>query len=93
MALGILIGALLHKNATGKELTYTPNKDFIGQETISMDYGESDPREFTIYTVSNSAKQKIFIDSLGKDAIVTLVNKAITFTPPDIPLRSSTLSL
>ena len=38
----------------------------------------------TIYTVSNSAKQKIFIDSLGKDAIVTLVNKAITFTPPHI---------
>lgn len=58
MAMGILIGAILHKNATGKELTYTPNKDFIGQETISMDYGESDPREFTIYTVSNSATQK-----------------------------------
>ena len=80
MALGIFIGALLHKNATGKELTYTPNKDFTGKESIILDYGDV-KHEVIIYTVKTAAEKQMITDSLGKGVVTTLVNKSVTFVP------------
>ncbi len=83
MALGILIGGILHKNATGKELVFTPFSDAIGSDEIVMDYNGK------IYTqqvmiVSNEAEKKIMADSLGKNVAVLLKGKSTTFIPAHI---------
>ncbi len=83
MALGIAIGAFLHKNATGKELTFSPNKDFTGKETIMLTYdGEKHP--FDIYVVKTDSDKIKLTELLQGKAIITMVNKPITFVPPII---------
>ncbi len=83
MALGIFIGALLHKNATGKEITYTPNKDYTGQEKIILDYGNV-KHEVNIYVVKTAVEKQMISDSLGNGVVATTVNKAVTFIPPNV---------
>ncbi|MFI5172303.1 MAG: dicarboxylate/amino acid:cation symporter [Chitinophagales bacterium] len=83
MALGILIGAILHNKATGTELTYSPNKDFTGKETITLNY-DGEKFLFDIYVVKTDSIKKALSDSLQNKAIITLINKPVTFEPPVI---------
>ncbi|MBK9456253.1 MAG: hypothetical protein IPO24_12005 [Bacteroidetes bacterium] len=63
MALGILIGGILNKKATGKELVYTPLADLLGR----FYFTGLDDKSFTqdVFIVDDKEK-KIMADSLGK---------------------------
>ncbi|MBL0281310.1 MAG: dicarboxylate/amino acid:cation symporter [Bacteroidetes bacterium] len=80
MALGILIGGILNKKATGKELVYTPLADSLGRDFISLVY---DDKSFTqdVFIVKDDKEKKIMADSLGKSVAIVVKGKSAVFIP------------
>ena len=83
MALGILIGAFLHKNTTGKEILYTALADESGLDIVKMDYdGVIYTQE--VFIAKDEKEKKLMADSLGKNIPVVIKGKSVTFIPTHI---------
>ena len=84
MALGILVGYILHENAAGSRISYAPAKDFIGKD--SMAFGSTkDPVWQNIFVVKDSAAYKKAIDSVSKTSLLVVSNTDKSYEVIGIP--------
>ena len=80
MVLGIIVGGILNKKTTGKELLYTPLADSLGMDVISLNYGDKTYTQ-NIFIAKDEKEKKIMADSLGKNIPIAVKGKALTFIP------------
>ncbi len=73
MALGILVGYIIHENAAGSKVSYAPSKDFTGRDSIAFGTTKN-PSWQNIYVVKDSAAHKRVIDSIPKTTWVVVSN-------------------
>jgi hypothetical protein len=64
MVLGVLVGYLMNQFGTGTGITYSPNKDYTGTDTITLNIsGEKiDQRIFVVKDSSIYKRLKIVLD-------------------------------
>jgi Na+/H+-dicarboxylate symporter len=78
MVLGIAVGYAYNQFGTGNKISYTPKKDFIGYDTLSVKFGGAQTTQL-IYVAKDSAAYKEKRDSLPKDAWIAVANSSTTF--------------
>jgi Na+/H+-dicarboxylate symporter len=77
MVLGILVGYLYNQYGTGRNITYTPKKDFVGVDTVYVGFaGEKVAKPIIIVKDSTEYKRKK--DSVGQSALMMLSNSSAT---------------
>lgn len=80
MLLGILVGYLVHEKGKGQKISYTPNKDFLGKDSLTVKAGGSNVIQF-VFVVKDSAEYKRRKDSLQASYHLVLAGKETTFKP------------
>jgi Na+/H+-dicarboxylate symporter len=80
MVLGILVGYIYHNYGTGKKVTYTSKKDFVGVDTIMIKASGRESLQ-QVYVVKDSAayKNKMKKDSLPQGSWLTISNNETVF--------------
>lgn len=78
MVLGILVGYIYNQYGTGRKITYTPSKDFVGFDTVRAQVG-GQPVSKVIAVMKDSADFKRRKDSIGGSAHMMLSNSSATF--------------
>lgn len=77
MVIGIGVGYVVNQYGKGNKLTYTPEKDFVGVDTVKVKISGHEYLQ-QIYVVKDSVAYKKLTDSLGKDVWAMLKNTTKT---------------
>jgi Na+/H+-dicarboxylate symporter len=78
MVLGIAVGYAYNQFGTGNKISYTPKKDFIGYDTLSVKFGGVQSTQL-IYVAKDTGAYKAKRDSLPKDIWMAVANSSTTF--------------
>src|SRR5882672_19979 len=84
MALGILVGYIIHENAAGSKISYAPSKDFTGKDSIAFGSIKS-PTWQNIFVVKDSATYKKMTDSIPKTSLLVVSNTDKSYEVIGIP--------
>ncbi len=80
MILGILVGYLVNQFGKGHNISYTPNKDFVGNDSIQIRIdGENQWQR--ILVVKDSGIYRKTVDSIDKSIVIAVSNREKIFTP------------
>jgi len=80
MVLGIVAGYLINRYAKGDTITYVPNKNYVGRDSILVNTGGENRWQF-IWVAKDSAQYNEIKGTAEATALVTLGNKEVEFTP------------
>src|SRR4026207_918601 len=92
MVLGVLVGYLMNQFGTGNGITYSPNKDYTGSDTISFNISGQKVDQ-KIFVVKDSAAYKRVRDSIESSTWLVVSNSSKKYTPSvlqqdDLKLKS-----
>ena len=79
MVLGVLVGYLMNQFGTGTGITYSPNKDYIGTDTVTLNIS-GEKIDQRIFVVKDSSIYKKVKDSIGSSAWLVVANTSKKYT-------------
>src|SRR6186713_1304710 len=79
MVFGVLVGYLMNQFGTGTGITYSPNKDYTGTDTVTLNIS-GEKIDQRIFVVKDSSIYRKVKDSVGSSAWLVVANTSKKYT-------------